>query len=287
MRSLREIIEDSEKRKVAIGHFNIANLELLKAIAEAALELNVPVIIGTSEGEREFIDVHEAAALIKSLREDHNQEIFLNADHTRSLEKVKEAIDAGYDAVLFDGARLPLEENIEITKKVVEYAKSKSTGILIEGELGYIGSSSQILEEVPEGAAIKLEDLTTPDEAKKFVEETGVDLLAPAVGNLHGMFKDAPNPRLNIERIAEVRGVSVPLVLHGGSGISDEDFTQSIDAGISTIHISTELRVAWRKGIEKELKEQPKELAPYKIASPVVEELKKIVYNRLELFNKL
>lgn len=288
MKTLRAFIQEAGQEKTAIGHFNISDLAALKAIAEAARELNVPAIIGVSEGEREFIDVHEAAALVKDLRENHGQPIFINADHTHSFNKAKEAVDAGYDAVLFDGGRLPMEENIRETMGVVEYAKSKNPDILIEGELGYIGSSSQILKEMPKGIAIKLEDLTKPEEAVEFVKKTGVDLLAPAVGNVHGMFADFPNPRLNIDRIREIKeAINIPLVLHGGSGIVDSDFLASIDAGITIIHISTELRVAWRKGMEAGLRENPEEVAPYKIFPAAVDEIKKVVYNRLKLFNKL
>src|SRR3989344_3494014 len=148
MRNLKEIIKDAEKRGIALGHFNISDIGTLKAVAEAARELRAPVIVGTSEGEREFIDVHEAVALVKSLRDEHEQEIFINADHTHSFEKAREAVEAGYDAILFDGAKLSFEENIKETKKVVEYVKSKNQQILVEGELGYIGSSSMILKEI-------------------------------------------------------------------------------------------------------------------------------------------
>lgn len=285
MRNLKEIIKDAEKKGLAMGHFNISDIGTLKAVAEAARELNAPVIIGTSEGEREFIDVHEAVALIKSLREEHEQEIFINADHTHSFDKAKEAVEAGYDAILFDGGKLSLEENIKQTKGIVQYVKSKNSDILVEGELGYIGASSEILKAIPQGAAVKKADLTTPEEAARFVKETGVDLLAPAVGNVHGMLENAPNPRLDIERISQIReAAGVPLVLHGGSGITDEDFVMAIKAGISVIHISTELRLAWRKGVERGLKEKPEEIAPYKIMAPAIETIKKIVYNRLKLF---
>ena len=145
-----------------------------------------------------------------------------------------------------------------------------------------------ILKEIPKGAAIKEQDLTKPEEAARFVKETGVDMLAPAVGNIHGMFKNAPNPRLNIKRIQEIKSaVQVPLVLHGGSGISDEDFLAAIDAGINIIHINTEIRVAWRQGLEKGLTEKPEEVAPYKLMQPSLDEIKKVVYNRLALFNRL
>ncbi|MEK7555429.1 MAG: class II fructose-bisphosphate aldolase [Patescibacteria group bacterium] len=286
MKTLRQIIQEAEKNKIAIGHFNISDLAGLKAIFEVAQGLNLPVIIGVSEGESGFIGMRQVAVLVKSLREEYDYPIFLNSDHTHSLEKIKQAVEAGFDAVLFDGGKLPFEENIKKTKEVVNYVKSVNPDILVEGELGYLGGSSVILKEIPKDASINEEDLTKPEQAARFVQETGVDLLAPAVGNLHGMFKDRPNPDLNIERIKAVRkAAGVPLVLHGGSGIRDEDFLAAIEAGISTIHINTELRLAWRQGIEKGLKEKPEEIVPYKILPAAVEEIKKAVEKRMRLFN--
>lgn len=289
MNTLRETL-DNRKKGTAIGHFNISDLAALKAIFEAARELNIPVIIGTSEGEREFLGVSQAAAVVRNLREKHNFPIFLNADHTHSLEKAKEAAEAGYDSVIFDGSKLSWEENIRETKKAVDLVKSISAKrrkeILVEGEIGYIGSSSEILKELPKGAAIRPEDLTTPEQALEFVKKAGVDLLAPAVGNIHGMFANMPSPRLDIKRIAAIaRVIKTPLVLHGGSGISDEDFVAAISSGISIIHINTEIRAAWRRGLEEGLKKNPDEIAPYKILPPAVEAVKKVVTSRLKLFS--
>ena len=288
MKSLREYIIEAENKKIAIGHFNISDLAGLKAIFEVAKELSVPVIIGLSEGEAGFVGYKQAAALVKSLREQYNYPIFLNSDHTKSLEKIKEAVEAGFDAVLFDAGKLPIEENIKKTKEAVELAKGINSDVLVEAELGYLGASSVILKEIPKDAAIRKEDLTKPEDAVRFVKETGIDLLAPAVGNIHGMFKNAPNPALDIERIKELRqAAGIPLVLHGGSGITDSDFTKAIDAGISIIHINTEIRLAWRQGIDKALKENPEEITPYKILPYAVEEIKKVVSQRLRLFNKM
>ena len=214
--------------------------------------------------------------------------VFLNSDHTKSLEEVKKAAAAGYDAILFDGGTLPLEENIKKTKEVMEYVKSINSKILVEGELGNIGSGSAIRKELPKGAAIKPEDLTKPEDAARFVKETGVDLLGPAVGNLHGMFKNAPEPALDIERIRAIREASgVPLVLHGGSGNTDEDFLAAIDAGVVIIHINTEIRLAWRKGLESGLHKDEEEIAPYKVEPEAIEAMKAVVKARLKLFNRL
>lgn len=291
MKTLREYIEDAKQRKVAIGHFNISDLAGLKGVFEAVKELSgageaMPIIIGLSEGEREFVGTKNSADLVRNLREQYAYPIFINADHTHSFEKIKEAVLAGFDAVLFDAGKLSLEENIQKTKEVVAWVRATRPEVLIEAELGYIGSSSTIMNEVPEGAAVNKEDLTSPEVAARFVQETGVDLLAPAVGNLHGMFKNAPNPDLDIERIAALRDAAgIPMVLHGGSGIKSEDFVVAIQNGISIIHINTEIRLAWRKGMERALAERPDEVTPYKLLLDSSESVKKIVSDRLKLFN--
>jgi len=320
MRRLRDVIETAEKNKVAVGHFNVSNLEQLKAISHVAAKFDVPVIIGTSEGERDYLGVHHAVDLIASYNKEHanmgtsdvinnvktsdvqklgGYYLFLNADHTHTLENARKAAEAGYGAILFDptpnfvgrgagGGKEVLEESIKLTREAVRIVKSINPDILVEGELGYIGSSSEVREKIPEGAAIDPEDLTKPEEAARFVEETGVDMLAPAVGNIHGMFANAPEPRLDINRIREIKkAVKIPLVLHGGSGNTDEDFLAAIDAGISVIHISTELRVAWRKGLEATLKENPGEVAPYKLMPDVLAGMEKVIEARLRLFNKI
>ncbi len=284
MLNLKQSLAEAVGKGVAMGHFNFAELTEMKGILAAAKELNLPVIFGTSEGEREFIGERQAVALIRSLREELGLPLYLNADHTHSLEKAVQAAEAGYDEILFDGGKLPWEENLAQTQAVVSAVKKINPEILVEGEIGYIGSSSEILKEMPAGAALRPEDLTTPEQAREFVAKTGVDLLAPAVGNVHGMFADMPNPKLDIGRVSAIRqAAGVPLVLHGGSGVADEDFRAAIKAGANIVHISTELRRAWKNGLTAGL--QGEELAPYKVAAPAVEAVKKVVLERLRLFN--
>ena len=288
MKTLREVIRDAESNHVAVGHFNISNIEGLWAIFHAARNLNLPVIIGLSEGERDFVGVKQAVALVKSIREEFDYPIFINADHTYSFERVKEAVDTGFDAVIFDGAKLPIDENIKTTKQCVEYARSKNPDILVEAELGYIGTSSKILDEIPEGAGVSEETLTSAEDAARFVAETGVDLFSPSVGNIHGMLRNMPNPRLNINRVHAIKeAAGVPLVLHGGSGIADQDFTDAIKAGISIVHINTEIRVAYRDAVKKVLADHPDEVAPYKIMKGAVSAMEKVISERLKLFNHL
>ncbi len=292
MKSLREYVEEARGKKVAIGHFNISNLEALWGIFKVAQNLNVPVIIGVSEGERDFVGVRQAVALVKSIREEYDYPIFLNADHTYSLERVKEAVDAGYDAVIFDGAKLSFEENVKITKQCVDYARSVSaswrTDILVEGELGFIGTSSKVLDEIPEGVELDESSLTDPVKAKEFVEATGIDMLAPAIGNFHGMLRSGVDPKLNIERVKEISAaVSIPLVLHGGSGNSEDDFKQAIANGVAIVHINTEIRVAYKQGLQIGLSENPDEVAPYKFLKPSVKAVQDVVDKKLRFFNNL
>lgn len=290
MKTLRQQISEFEANGQALGHFNVSDSNQLNGIYQAARELELPVVIGVSEGERDFIDVESVLYQVRNYREVDNYPIYMNADHTYSVERAREVIDAGYDSVIIDGAELDYAENVAMTREVVAYTRevSEKTGreILVEAEFGFIGKSSKELDELPEGVATK-EFMTKPDEAKKFVLETGVDLLAPAVGNLHGMLKGMANPALDIELITQIRQLAgVPLVLHGGSGITDDDFIKAIDSGISMVHINTEIRKAYRDGIRDYLTEHPDEVAPYRFMSQGVANLKEVVKNRLELFAK-
>jgi len=300
--TLREHIESAKAKKTAIGHFNVSTLDGIWAIADAARELRLPVIVGVSEGERDYVGVREAVAIVKAIRDERGQDIFLNADHTYSFERVKEAIDAGFDMVIFDGAQLTLDENIRITKQCVDYAHQVSTAsgrdILVEGELGFIGTSSKMLDAIPEGAAVGEANLTKPEYAVRFIKETDIDLLAPAVGNIHGMLRGGGgDPALNIERVAAIskaisKAVSeavgdVPLVLHGASGNSANDIEASIKAGVAIVHVNTELRLAYRSGLMKSLMENSDEVAPYKFLRPAKLAMQKVVEEKLRIFNGL
>jgi len=286
MRTLREVLEQTQKNGVAVGHFNIADLVLLKAVFASAQELKVPVMVGVSEGEREFMGVRQVAALVRSLQEEFDFPIFLNADHTHSLAKAIEAARNGFDAIVFDTSELPFEENVRQTKEAVEVLKSINPAILIEGEIGNIGTGSEIHEQAPDLSRF----LTTPEQAKQYVESTGVDILAPAVGTMHGMLKSMvqgeTKKHLDIARIGQIKSAAqVLLTLHGGSGTDDEDLRKAIAAGINIIHINTELRVAWRRGLEEGLAKRPQEVAPYKVLPFAVESVQQVVLSRLRLFN--
>jgi fructose-bisphosphate aldolase, class II len=286
MHSLRDHLQEAQQSGKAIGHFNISDLVLLKAVFAAARELAVPVLVGSSEGERAFVGTRQIAAFVRSLREEFDHPIFLNADHTHSLAKAVEAAKAGFDSIVFDMSALPFDQNVQQTKQAVEALKAINPAMLVEGEIGDIGTGSEIHERAPDLS----KGLSTPEQAQQFVESTGVDILAPAVGNMHGMLRSMVSgetkKRLDIERIASIKRASrVFLTLHGGSGTDDEDLRKAIAAGINIVHINTELRVAWRHGLEQALAKHPDEVVPYKILPSVVDAVKQVASSRLKLFN--
>ena len=286
MKPLQETLADADQHKVAVGHFNISDLVALKAVCLAARELEVPVIVGVSEGERDFIGVPQIAALVRSLREQDGLPIYLNADHTHSIEKAREVAEAGFDSIVFDASALPFEENVTKTKQAVTELKAIHPSMVVEGELGFIGSSSSIHDKIPDN----MSPMTTPEQASEFVRRTGVDVLAPAVGNMHGMLKSMVEGKtkkhVDPARIAAIkRATKMPLTLHGGSGTDDQGFLNAIEAGITIVHINTELRVAWRRGLESALAKKPDEVVPYKLLPDAVESVRQVVYSRLQLFN--
>lgn len=282
MRTLREVIFEFKQTGKAVGHFNVSDSNQLEALAEAAKETGLPVIVGLSEGEREFYPLTHARAAIDAYKKE-GIEMFLNADHTYTKEKVMMAIEAGVDSAVVDGAKLSLEENIALMQACVLFARNSGRDVVMEGELGYIGQSSKPLDALPEG--VTLENLTAAADAVRFVGETGADCFAPSVGNIHGMLKNATEPRLHPERVKEIADATgVPLVLHGASGNTIEDIHACIKAGVSVVHINTELRVLYRKGLEESLKQNPAEVAPYKILHPAVAEMKHFVADKLRAF---
>jgi fructose-bisphosphate aldolase, class II len=286
MISMRAALADAKSKRVALGHFNFSDLAALSGIVAAARRLQVPVAVGVSEGEREFVGVRQAARLVQNIREETGLPLILNADHTHSVEKAEAAARAGFDEILFDGSGLPFEQNLRETRRAVEAIKSIDPEILVEGEIGYIGTSSAILDEVPAGVG----PLTTPEEAREFVAVTGIDVLSPAVGNMHGLLRSMvtgeSKKRLDIERIAHIHAATPAfLTLHGASGTHDDDLRRAIRSGINLVHINTEIRVAWRHGLESAFARHPDEVAPYKLLPAAVETIAEIVVSRLRLFN--
>jgi fructose-bisphosphate aldolase class II len=287
MPGLHEILEQAQTKGIAVGHFNIADFVMLKAVFASAQELKVPVIVGVSEGERKFLGVREIATLVRSLREEFDFPIFLNADHTLS----RECYGGSQGWVRFHCLRpvgTAFEENIRQTKNAIAVLKDINPAILIEGEIGDIGTGSEIHDVAPD----LTKGLTSPEEAKQYVDATGIDILAPAVGNMHGMLASmvvgTAKKHLDIARIAQIKDATGALItLHGASGTDDEDLRRAIAAGINVVHINTELRVAWRRGLEEGLVKLSNEVVPYKILPFALEAIKQTASSRLRLFNNM
>jgi fructose-bisphosphate aldolase, class II len=282
MLKLKQILKNASDGGWAVPHFNTSDLEILKAITEACAEKRSPVLVGTSEGERKFIGLEQAVALIVSYRKEYDMPFYLNADHSHSVDVAKQAIDAGYDSVHIDLSKKSYEENTAGSREVVEYAKKKNAEISVEGEIGYIVTdSSKIYKsavEVPD------ESLASPKQAKEFVELTGVDRLAPAVGTLHGIAANEPHIRTQlIEKIHSLLP-DTALVLHGGSGAPHGQIKEAVRAGIANVHISTDIRVTFVNTLRKELDEDKDEYSPYKLMKPGVAEVKKLILFYIDLF---
>ena len=281
MQTLRETIMAARAAHRAVGHFNVSDSNQFNAVVAAAQNTNLPVIIGASEGERKFIGIHNLVAMVRSARE-RGMQVYLNGDHTYSVEGVKEAIDAGFDAVIFDGSALEYADNVAKAKECVAYARACGREVLIEGEIGRIGTSSKILDAVPENVD---KVLTSPEQALQFVTDTGVDLLAPAVGTMHGILRSGEPKQINVEQVGKIAAaVSVPMVLHGGSSSTDEGFRGAVQAGIAIVHVNTDIRVAYRKGIEAGLAASADEIAPYRYLAPGVDGVRTVVERYLKLF---
>lgn len=282
--TLKEEFSRARDNGAALAHFNVSDSTQFNAVLRAAKRADEPVVVGVSEGEGEFLGMGVLAGMVAAARAE-GARVYLNADHSYSLERAKRAVDLGYDSVIIDGAKLSFEENVSVTRALAAYAKSTEREVLVEAELGYIGTSSKVHESLPEGVSVTEESMTSPEELSRFVAETGVDLIAPAVGNVHGIIASG-EPRLSITRIAALAAASsVPLVLHGGSGTLDEDFVQAIKAGIRMVHINTELRLAYRKGLEEGLAADAKEVAPYKFLAQGAKAVEESAYRRIMLFS--
>lgn len=286
---MNELFDKALKEQYAIGQFNISTNEQLRAAIEVAVELSAPIIIGASESERNHLGDNQIVSLVESWQKETNQPIILNADHCQTYESAKKAVDAGFNAIHFDGSMLNFNKNIKITERVVKYARKKDKNIIIEGELGYMRGGSEIHSQKIE---IMPSDLTKPEEAKEFYQKTGINNLAIVIGNIHGVEPDNLNPHLNIDILSDIKS-SVPtgkFVLHGGSGTPVDDIMKSIETGIIKININTELRIAFSNALKNYIKDNPEQIKPYNIMAPTIEATKKVIREKIKLFgsnNKL
>ena len=274
--NMKEMLNKADSGKYAVPHFNINNLEWTRFILEECQELNSPVILGVSEGAIKYMGGYKTVSnLVRSLISDLNITIpvALHLDHGSSHETCVKAIDNGFTSVMIDASKYSLEENINITKQVVAYAKGKN--VTVEAEIGAVGGEEDGVAN--ELAYAKVED------AVKLVSETNIDFLAPALGSVHGIYKG--EPKLDFERMVKIHDlVKLPLVLHGGSGIPDELIKKAISCGITKININTELQISWSKAIRSFLNENDKVYDPRKIIKGGEVAMKEMIKEKVVLF---
>ncbi len=240
----KELLLDAQKKHYAVGAFNIENMEMLQAVIAAAEAENAPVILQTTPSTLKYADTSLYSAMAKAVAEKTFVPVAIHLDHGNSAELCEKAARDGYTSLMIDGSKLPLEQNIQLTKKVVEMAKEYKVCPSVEAELGKLGGKEDDVE-VKDGE----DTCTDPIEAVQFVEESGIDSLAVAIGTAHGFYKGTP--KLDFERLAEIRNnVSVPLVLHGSSGVPDADVIKAISLGICKVNFATELRVAYSDAVK-------------------------------------
>lgn len=272
----KELFTAAKKGGYAVGAFNLNNMEILQAIIEAAEEENSPVFLQASQGGIKYAGVEYIAGMAKVAAEKAKVPVALNLDHGTDFSQVVQCIRHGFSAVMIDASQYPFEENIALTRKVVEIAEP--CGVSTEGELGKIGG---VEDDIKVSAADAT--FTDPQEAAEFVERTGVDALAIAIGTAHGVYKG--KPKLDFERLEQIAAATdIPLVLHGASGVGDEDVRKAVERGICKINIDTELRIAFASAIKKVLAENPDEIDARKMLGPARDAMKEVVKYKMRLF---
>lgn len=282
--TLKDLHLKAKQEHWAVPHFNFSSYSQLLGIIKGASQSRAPVLAGTSEGEREFIGIKQSVDIIKSLRESNNIPIFLNADHCHSVESAKIAFDAGYDSIHIDLSKKPFKENLEGTKEVVDYVKSKNPEVEVEGELGYLATdSSKVYNEIIE---IPQDSYTKVDEAVLYVQQTGIDRFAPAIGNMHGISVRPKKIRFDlIEELSKALPPNLTFTLHGGSGTDALDLKKIVEMGFNNIHISTELRVAYTNALRETLAKDVSETTPYKYLASARDAVAKLVIEKLKIYN--
>lgn len=281
MISAREWLEKAKKEKFAIGAFNVGSLEALKAIALAAANKKSPVIIESSPGETAWMGADNIVDLAHNFSTDYNVPILVNLDHATTFEDCMIGISHGYDMIHVDGSKLSYAENVALTKSVVEIVKTK--GLMSEGELDHIGGSSEVHAGAAVDEAGKI-TMTDPDQAARFVQETGADIFAAFIGNVHGLYLES-SKLLDITRLKSIASSTKAfLSLHGSSGISEDQIRAAIQEGIVKINLNTEIRQIFKDTFERALESNPEEYAMYKIEQPVLDEIQKLVEKKIELF---
>lgn len=277
--SSKDILLKAQREGYAVGAFNAENMEMVQAIVSAAEELSSPVIIQTTPGSLQYADTDLFFGMVNAVAGKAKVPVALHLDHGNSAELCAKALRSGYTSIMIDGSKLPFEENVELTKKVVEF--THAMGVPVEGELGTVGGKEDTHEVKDSEKAY-----TDPQEAKAFAEQTGVDFLAVGIGNAHGFYQGVPKLRFDI--LEKTKGlVSIPIVLHGASGIPDEDVKKSTGLGICKVNFATELRDAFTKGVKAFIAENPDAFDPKKYNGAGREKVKELVMHKMQVLNSV
>ncbi|WP_024347226.1 class II fructose-1,6-bisphosphate aldolase [Lacrimispora indolis] len=267
-----QILSDARNGRYAVGAFNVENMEMVMAVIQAAEELNAPVILQTTPSTVKYAGLDLYLANVKTAAERAKVPVVLHLDHGSDFRLAMQALRTGYTSIMIDGSHEAFEANIELSRRVVEACMPSN--IPVEAELGKVGGKEDDLDG-GEGSAY-----TDPDEAKIFVEKTGVNSLAVAIGTAHGIYKG--EPKLDLERLSEIaRAVAIPLVLHGASGVPDETVKMAIERGICKVNYATELRIAYSEGVKEVLKENPDTIDPKKYGSAGISKVKRFVKEKM------
>lgn len=273
----KELLLDAQKNHYAVGAFNVENMEMIQAVIAAAEAENAPVILQTTPSTLKYADTSLYYAMAKAVAEKTFIPVAIHLDHGSSAELCEKAANDGYTSLMIDGSKLPLDQNIQLTKRVVEMAKTYPACPSVEAELGKLGGKEDDVE-VKDGE----DTCTDPMEAVRFVEESGIDSLAVAIGTAHGFYKGVP--KLEFERLSEIRNnVSVPLVLHGSSGVPDEDVVKAISLGICKVNFATELRVAYTDAVKECIHQDPSVYDPKKYGALGREAVTDLVRHRIKI----
>lgn len=277
--TLKEVLTEATALNMAIGAFNTHNLEMLPAIIRAAEKQKTPVIIQTSCGTANYVGHKNLVAVCKSMSEELGVDLVLHLDHAKDFAEIRKAIRAGYSSVMYDGSSLPFKENILGTKQVVNFAREY--GVSVEAELGMVGGTE-------DGIVVSQEQVfyTNPEDAVIFVEETNIDALAVAIGTNHGQYMS--KTAVNFEQLRKINEVvAIPLVIHGGTGVKEEDVRRVIDLGIRKFNVGTELLVSWNRK-SKECYDTHKENTSNRDnVEPSLATIEQVVQRKMELFKNL
>ena len=269
----KQLLLNAQKGGYAVGAFNIENMEMAMAVVKAAEKMNAPAILQTTPSTIKYASISLYYANVKAAAKKAKVPIALHLDHGSSFALAMQAMGAGYTSIMIDGSKEPLEDNIALTKRVVDACSA--VDVPVEAELGKVGGKEDDLECNDPG-------YTDPEDAVRFVEETGIDSLAVAIGTAHGIYKG--EPKLDLERLSEIRKkVSIPLVLHGASGVPDETVRECIRRGICKVNFATELRIAYSDGVKAFLKEEPDAFDPKKYGKAGMERVTALVCEKIKL----